>query len=465
MSSTNAPARPRLGNHVLARRHVIDGESAVILFDASSDEVLRVGEREWAILAAADGTRDVEGVVIAAARQGSRVEVAEAEAFLQALTQRGLVVDEPEVSSLTPAAQPPAERPVVPLPAYGLTCDRSGRCCRMYSTVLVANHEAERARALLPDRTFGRVPTARAFLPVRGSIPGSAVAVIANDGACGYLDPDGACAIHRAAGAAAKPAGCRVFPAVFIDDGDAVRVSIKTECGCVLDSVDVEGGEPLVDPAVVQASDLPIEIVVSQLRSTLAVAPDVVATRRQVVDFVSAWLQRDAGSDPARACWAASEAAPRGLAAALEAADAAATPPAPERVAPFLAAMARRSGARIRVDARWRSAKDRVRRIGEWIARTAVTCREPEITAEILALGPSDARREAFFVRAALYGYAPFGEDLVDLQHGLKDLAVKLWVARAMPTFATEAVDGEDALTSLEAWLRAYGGWRYILDA
>ena len=54
----------------------------------------------------------------------------------------------------------------------------------------------------------------------------------------------------------AKPRGCRVYPATFVDDGEHIRVSMSVECPCVLASAGVEGGAPLVDPEARTRADL-----------------------------------------------------------------------------------------------------------------------------------------------------------------------------------------------------------------
>ncbi len=443
---------------------MIDGAAAVILFDVRSDEVLRLGEREWAIVAAADGTRDIEGIVVAARREGVRVQTDEAERFLAQLTERGLVVHAPEPETLTPASVPPTDRPVRALPDYALRCDRSGRCCQMYSTVLFARHEAHRAHGVLPDRSFGPVSHDGAFLPVRGSVPGAALAVVANNGACGFLDADGACGIHRAAGPEAKPAGCSLFPAVYIDDGREVRVSIKAECACVLDSLGQSGGDPLVDPAVERASQLAPAIVVSRLPDRIAIDGERVEARDAVVDWTSRWLDAPTPTDVALGCWRLADALSNGLDDSLAAWSEPGDAVDVAEVAPFVEAMARRATVRARVDGRWRSDADRVRRVGAWIARTLVMCKDPVLLRELVAVAAVDAEREAFYVRVAAFGYGPCDEDFGGLQTGLRDLAIKIWVARAMPTFAADVDAADDALTSLEAWLRAYGGWRYVVD-
>src|SRR5690606_10383911 len=89
--SPELPRRPRLAAHVLARRHVIDGQERVILHDQQHDEVLQIGAREWAVLEAADGTRGPEGLVVAARRAGAYVRVAAVRELLVSLSARGML--------------------------------------------------------------------------------------------------------------------------------------------------------------------------------------------------------------------------------------------------------------------------------------------------------------------------------------------------------------------------------------
>lgn len=443
---------------------MIDGKAAVILFDSRSNEVMRIGGREWEILAAADGTRDAAGIVIAAGREGVRVAEEEVARFLAALVEQGMVVLDPEPARKPEVAETAGadDRPVRVLPNYSLHCDRSGRCCRMYATVLMTHAEAERARSLVPEHSLGSLAPSKVCLPVRGSVPGAALAMGSRDGACGYLEDDGGCAVHRVGGAEAKPFGCRLFPTTFIDDGTSVRVSIKTECACVLDSAGKPGGELLLDPTVTIAGQLPGEVVVGRLPSTISLTEVVAVERSEVVAFVDAWLDAPAVPDVARSAWAMADAISGGFDPALSAwADPGV--PDPERVAPYLAAMGKRASARSRVDARWRSAHDRARVVGEWIALTSVACSNAGLVGTLVAERPECGQREAFFVRANAFAYGPFADDYETAARGLRDLAIKLWTARAMPMFAGDH-NNEDPLTSLEAWLRAYGVWRYVLD-
>ena len=155
---SSLPARPRLASHVLPRRHVVDGDERVVLHDLGTGRLVQIGPREWGLLAAADGTRDLDGIVLAAAREGAHARAAALEGFLAQLHQAGMLEDGVEEAP-SPAVMAegeaesrddPAARPLVPLPGFGLHCDGSGSCCRFYGTVIFGPVEAARARALLP---------------------------------------------------------------------------------------------------------------------------------------------------------------------------------------------------------------------------------------------------------------------------------------------------------------------------
>src|SRR6185369_6332943 len=93
MSDDPLPMRPRLANHVLARKHLVDGEPRVVLHDTRADRLLQIGLREWGLIAAADGTRDIEGIVLAAAREGAHARAPALRSFLEQLHAAGLLED------------------------------------------------------------------------------------------------------------------------------------------------------------------------------------------------------------------------------------------------------------------------------------------------------------------------------------------------------------------------------------
>jgi lysine-N-methylase len=457
------PQRPRLADHVLPRRHVIDGDEHVILFDRHTGGVLRLGPREWTVLQAADGTRDLEGIRLAARRDGELVPPASIAELLAALDAVGFLAEAPPIARVRGAARvviedrTPRDRPIERLPGAAIRCDRSGSCCRIYATVLMTRPELERARSLLPEHRVGPVEHARFFLPVAGSEPGELVTPTMHDGACGYLKSDGACAIHAAGGLHAKPAGCQLFPVTFVDDGTSVRASVKTECACVLDGAVMEGGDPICDPAWRSAGDLPPHVAVDRLPEALVVRPGHAIDRAHARALVDAWWEAPVPTDVAAGAWAMADALEADPSADAREAWSAAPAPDPNRVRPWIIALNARASRRAAEDARWRSERDHVRETTAWIATTTLVLREPEVLAEVLAAEVEDAAAEAFYLRAAAFGYTVFDRPLV---HALRDHAVRIWVSRAMSV--TPAA--RRPLARVDAVLRAYGIRHYVDD-
>ncbi len=93
------PLRPKLAAHVLARRHLVDGDERVVLHDLGSGGIVQIGPREWGLLAAADGTRDLEGILLAAAREGAHARAPALEGFLQQLHLAGMLADGGETAA------------------------------------------------------------------------------------------------------------------------------------------------------------------------------------------------------------------------------------------------------------------------------------------------------------------------------------------------------------------------------
>jgi lysine-N-methylase len=441
--------RPRLGGHVLARRHASEGTSQVVLDDLRGGRVLVIDERAWTFLSCADGTRDVVGIRAAASRLGARASTADLAAFFAKLADAGLLDDgappDPLRGERTRRGTTPEDRALVVLPGYGLHCDGSGGCCRNYESILVTPEDVSRALATMPYAHAGTVSGDDLFLPKRGSAPTPMRAVSLRNGACAFLDPDGRCGLHARGGAAAKPIGCAAFPAILCDDGEVVRVSATVECACVLASAGRSGGEPLVPTAARVLADLPITQHVEQLPDRLA------ATRERTIDRATARALADALFehalvDPPATLWA--------LADALECGEdrvpTDVTQPAFASVIPRIELLHRRASARASVAASWREEGDRIRRATATIAAVALILREPAPLAEI----QSDASwraDEAFYVRAFAFarrfGNAPVAEVL-------REYALRLWVARALPL-----VDPDEShpLALVEAMARAHG--------
>ncbi|WP_438020241.1 YkgJ family cysteine cluster protein [Sorangium sp. So ce315] len=494
MSPNALPARPRLADHVLARRHLVGEEERILLHDVRTGELLQLGAREWGLLSAADGTRDVEGIVIAAAREGAPARVAAAQAFFAQLHAAGLLASEdagedaarwapaaaataaaatgaPAAPALVPGARDPRERPLEVLPDFSLHCDGRGSCCRIYASILFDPEEAARARALRPEVLGGGARHERAFTPERGAWPCAASVVAVRDGRCAYLAGEGGagrCSLHAAGGPAAKPLGCRTFPASFVDDGESVRISVAVECACVLASVGRPGGAPLVDPRLRARGDLDERIDVATLPDRVAVAPGRAAVRAELV----AWSRRLAAAAPAPdvaaglfalAAAVEAEGLTDGAVARFEQPD----PLEPAALAPWLAALHRRAARRAREDAAWRSERDLARRATQWIAAATFALAEPDLLAALLQSPAPAPDRERFTLRAAIHGHRLLGA--LPLSLALRDRAARLVVARALPLFCAEAGADDPAcaepIALVEAMLRGHGLDAYALDA
>ena len=467
------PTRPRLADHVLARRHITGGEAVIVLHDQRTGRLLQLGPREWGLLAAADGTRDLEGVVLAARREGAHARVPALHAFLEQLHSADLLADgtpddtAAEGPSIAPSPEPeslPADRPLDVLPDFSLHCDGSGSCCRIYASVIFGPVEAARARALFPEIQGGGDRHERVFLPDHGSAPTGGSAVTLVDGRCAYLGESGHCSIHARAGGPAKPIGCNLFPASFLDDGERVAVSASVECACILASVGRPGGAPLIAPEARFRGELDPSVFVASLPARLPVTPAASADRAEV----RAWSRQieafSPASDVARTLWS--------LAAAIDehGLDADATPSFqtplaidPAEVLPWIDALARRAARRVREDAVWRSERDLARLATSWITEAA-----EGLLSSLSLANPTAAvaASEAFYLRAALHGYKLFSD--LPLTIALRDRAVRLLVARALPDVFTRAGATDPAcahpLALVEAMLRGHGLDAYAHD-
>lgn len=472
------PARPRLASHVLPRRHIVDGDERVVLHDLATGRQVQIGLREWGLIAAADGTRDLDGIVLAAAREGAHARAAAVGGFLAQLAAAGMIED----GTAEPLAAPPpapvdpedealaAARPLAPLPGYSLHCDGSGSCCRFYGSVLFGPVEAARARALCPQVLGGGARHEHVFMPEHGSGPTGGSAVTYRDGRCAYLGEGDRCAIHAAGGPSAKPVGCRTFPAAFLDDGESVRVTVSVECACVLASVDRPGGAPLVPAGARVRADLDDTLVIDRLAEVLPITPSLHAPRAAFLSWSRAVVRLLPDSDVPAALFA--------LAAAVEAsgldegavARALAAPPpiAAAAVVPGAVALAARAARRAAEDASFRSERDLVLRAARWISAAAGALADEARAASLLALPPAAPRSERFYVEALLHGHrlatgAP-------LSRALRDRAVRVLVARALgPVLAAVPEAEKDPaaahpLALVEAMLRGHGLDLYVED-
>ena len=452
------PARPRLAEHALVRRHFIDGAEVVVVHDARSGDLVRMPPRAWALLEAADGTRDLDGLLLAASQRGELGRPSEIEAVLTDLHAAGLLVDgiDPFAFEATDA-EVPGDAPLDVLP-FALTCDGSGACCATYSTVRFTEDEAARARSLLPLVEEGR---ARMFLPLAGSGAQPSRAVTMIDGRCAYLAGDGACELHRRHGAAAKPSGCSIYPATFAYDGEAVRVSLGVECACVAKSLENKAGEPLVPEAARSRADLPAGAQVAVLPERIDLTEGLSRPRAEVVtwsrDVLAVWRAAPRETADAFAMlWGLAKTVRAGVlsASAVEAALASAESRVPvSELAPWISALIdRTSGKRAAAD-RWRAQRDRVRGLSASLEEAARALGDEACLSRALEGEGRDGPLEAFYLTATVHGHGLIGD--VPLATALCDRAVRVLLGRALSARSSPS-DGA-ALTRVEAMMRAQG--------
>ncbi len=432
------PARPRLADHVAARRHRVGSADFVTLHDEQSGRVAQVGLREWAVMGCLDGTRDLEGVAAATGVWGQPMTAEQLLPFLEALAQAGMLADGVAPRERA-AARPEPDLPIEALP-FALSCDGSGGCCRMYLTVPLSPDEAARASAFVPEGL--EVP----FTPERAATlgPGVARALTMIDGRCSFLDGS-RCRLHAAR---IKPHGCTMFPAQLIDDGRSVRVAPAPECGCVFDSAGRQDGAPLLPAEQARRSALDPRTFVARLGDPIAVTADTTWARARFLDWSDALAGSVGRRDAPRSLWWLAGAlqdgtAPRDIGE-----------PGPidrARLDAEAAALRALVAKRLALHA-YRAAGDLAYAVPQWMHA---------VLAAPLADEPRDDPAEAFYWRALWHVHA-FASD-APIASALRRRALRLLVARALPEAMARAPLGRDdsalrhPLALVEAYCRAYG--------
>ena len=455
----------------------MDGKCRVLLHDVDTGDAVELGPREWVLISGADGTRDLEGIAIAAEREGVKTSRASVAQMLADLDRAGMLAEGPAPKSAAwrgpqreegeaLAKVPRSERPVVHLPGYAFQCDGHGSCCQLYATVVFSPLEAARARSVRPDVLDGGDRHEHVFTPERGSGPcaGSAVALV--DGRCAYLEGS-LCGLHRKAGPESKPIGCNLFPLSLVDDGTRVRASVAVECACVLESLGKPGGAPILDPAVKTRGEIDPAIVVDELPPDVTVAGDVRAPIEAYLPWSDAALSAlDSSDDPALAAWAlAAEIEANGLDPERAKAVVRASPPLEGHLAAhWLAALADKAARRAKAQNTWRSPRDLCRRGVSIVAASAGLLADPDVLAAVAAGAGAAHDEEAFYLRVALFGHQMVGYPLAV---ALRDRAVAIWVARTFPLAAEALYPGDEdpafrhPIALVEALLRGHGLRRY----
>lgn len=456
-ADVDVPTRPRLAEHVLARLHKVDEKNLVVLFDQRRGASFQIGMREWVLLQMADGTRDHDGILLAAAREGAVASRAALEEFLEKLTRQGMLFEGPASADAEGRApSSPPERPIDHLADYRFDCDGRGVCCHQYSTIVFSPLEAARARVLLPQIERGGDRHEWVFTPRHGSVPTPGCAVKHVDGACAYLRDDGLCRIHAAGGGDAKPFGCNLFPARFVDDGEAVRVTALVECSCVIRSAAGTRGAPLIDPALKTRGELPTEVFVEVLPPELAITAShtcsraaLVAWSRQVlatpVHDVAAWL------------WSVADALDREGALPSPAL---ATPAiSAHAMAPWLDAWRAVLDGIVSENVAWRSGRDLALHVLDVMRETLLVISEQGLLGAMLESGATQPEAEAFYLRATAHGHQWIADRPLSAQ--LRNLAMRVTLGRALHRFRGAGVltgeAFEEPIALVEAMCRGYG--------
>ena len=405
------------------RRHVVEGRVVVALHDEQQGRVATVGEREWALLSHADGTRTLDGIVAAARRVGPPVSHANAEAFFEQLASAGMLEQGPSSPDAVAVEKPPA-LPVRGMPAFTLRCDGRGTCCRLYPTTVFS--PAEVTTALHYEG--GGVTEHERFTPERGSelVPWRGRSVLMVDGRCHHLEGDGRCRLHAAAGPRAKPGGCRRYPAQLVRDGREVRVGVAPECACVLDSACEGDGNapplteaPVLEPWPRDSRELDDAVFVADLPDSVMVRDGEALSRDRFVTWCdeSAEAFGSFRGDPARWLWAqaarltARPCDPDG-------------PPEHREIERRRARLVEELERRARLST-WRSESDLAFAMPRWLTSAL------DGTAEELIGAPCRGPGEPFFVRALLFVHDP-ALSAATVVEALRRSAMQIWIARRL---------------------------------
>ena len=452
----------------------------MLLHDVETGDVVEIGPREWVLLSGADGTRDLEGILLAAGRENVQASRESLEQLLLGLKDAGMLAEGPaprsaqtrghrvedEAAKARDAKVPLKERPIERLRGYSFHCDGHGSCCQLYATIVFSPLEAARARATRPEVLDAGDRHEHAFMPERGTGPCAGAAVALVDGRCAYLDGS-LCSLHKTAGAASKPIGCNLFPLALVDDGTKVRASVSVECACVLASVGKPGGAPILDEAMRVRGDLDPAIVVDELPPEVLLNGEKKASIEAYLTWSDAALEAlDSSDDPALAAWALAEAMEaHGLDPARAREAVSASPEITGHLAAhYLAALADKAERRAKAQNAWRSPKDLCRRGVSIVAASATLLADPDVLAAVAAGAGAVPSDEAFYLRIALFGHQMVGYPLAV---ALRDRAVAIWIARTFPLAAEALYPGvaepafEHPIALVEALLRGHGLRRY----
>ncbi|NUO50774.1 MAG: YkgJ family cysteine cluster protein [Polyangiaceae bacterium] len=435
--------RPRLADHALVRRHLRDGETIVVVHDARNGALFQLPPSVLDLVLCADGTRDLEGIGLAAVRAGAAQSLEEIAELVDELDALGLIeegIEPPPVRSdafryETPSQGVEADRPLEHLEGYGFSCSGKSACCRQYGSVTLTADDVARARRAGLETVPGDERGEKTFLPLFGGVRTERVAMTLVDGRCLQLTDSGRCGLEERGGPLAKPIACRVYPASLLDDGERIRVSVALECDCVFESLDTSGA-PLVDGA--RGGDLPSGVRVARIPEAVLVAGAQTRSREEIARW-SLGVARALTPERVPEKLAA-------LAAALEALQPGEPLPAwpassPDRTASdalyaAIGTFATRMAAAAAAAAEWRSDSDRTRLLRQAVAEASRKIASNRAQFERALADEPRLRDEAFFVRAVLFSHQLSLTEPV--AQGLLAMAARVLTSRALGDTARE---------------------------
>jgi lysine-N-methylase len=443
-------SRPRLADHVVARLFRRGDDERLVLLDARDDRAVVLAATAWSVLCHADGTRDIAGIAAAARRFGADVGVEAVAHMFADLGALGWVADgAPEMllEGLPQPIAPDDTRLVHEMVAARYRCDGRGGCCGVYPTISLTPTDVPRVCATMADDHVLAHRQHRVFLPTFGSAPTPMRAMSLVDGACRFLESDGACGVHRRGGAEAKPIGCAWYPTRIVDDGHELRGAPAIECACPARP------DPTAPPLLptVRGCDLPLGITLVRVPPMITHAGERSVAREVAISATE--RLREHADDPPRALWT--------WARALVDAPGFCEPPSPgagaidpERVARRCASVAKRATIRLGVETTWRGPDELVVRRLESIALAARLLAAPSGAALVTSTAADALERHVLDV--AVFGRALLVTD--DLARAAEDLALQMWLARAVAAFVDERNDvtlRETPLAAVTATWRA----------
>lgn len=109
-------------------------------------------------------------------------------------------------------------------------CQNSGACCHGYVFGSISNNEKQRIEALTPRERLPHLNDVPLFVPagVSGGHQTYRLGMVGD--ACVFLEEGPSCGLHRAFGAASKPALCQLYPLAAVATINGLKIYDRGEC-------------------------------------------------------------------------------------------------------------------------------------------------------------------------------------------------------------------------------------------